>query len=231
MSGKTKRVCVDVGGTFTDCLVMDETGLLQKFKSSTTPSDPSKGFMDAMKKAARHYGVSVDEFLSQIEVLVHGTTLATNILLTGRGAKAGMLTTKNFRDIIELRRAMKPQDVSLYNLFIPPARPLIPRSERIGIEERTLYSGEVITPLNEQETADAVRQLKAQGVESIAVCFLHSYANAANERRAAEICGEIAPDIFVTTSHETLPVWREFERFNTTAVGAYVGPAVGRYLT
>src|SRR6202158_722057 len=231
MSAKTKRVCVDVGGTFTDCLVMDETGLLQKFKSSTTPSDPSKGFIDAMKKAARHYGASVNEFLSQIEVLVHGTTLATNILLTGRGAKAGMLTTKNFRDIIELRRAMKPQDVSLYNLFIPPARPLIPRSERIGIEERTLYSGEVMTPLNEQETADAVRRLKTQGVESIAVCFLHSYANAANERRAAEICGEIAPDIFGPPAHETLPVWREFERFNTTAVGAYVGPAIGRYLT
>ena len=165
MSAKTKRVCVDVGGTFTDCLVMDETGLLQKFKSSTTPSDPSKGFMDAMKKAARHYSVGVNEFIGQIEVLVHGTTLATNILLTGRGARAGMLTTKNFRDIIELRRAMKPQDVSLYNLFIPPARPLIPRSERIGIEERTLYSGEVMTPLNEQEVADAVRQLKAQGVE------------------------------------------------------------------
>ena len=231
MSVKTKRVCVDIGGTFTDCLVMDETGLLQKFKASTTPSDPSKGFMDAMKKAARHYGVSVNEFLSQIAVLVHGTTLATNILLTGRGAKAGMLTTKKFRDIIEIRRAMKPQDVSLYNLFIPPARPLIPRSRRIGIDERTLYTGEVVTPLNEQEVAEAVRQLKAQGVESIAVCFLHSYANTNNERRAAEICKEVAPDIFVTTSHETLPVWREFERFNTTAVGAYVGPAVDRYLT
>ncbi len=230
MSGKTKRVCVDVGGTFTDCLVMDETGLLQKFKASTTPSDPAKGLMDAMKKAARHYRVGVDEFLGQIEVLVHGTTLATNILLTGRGAKAGMLTTKNFRDIIELRRAMKPQDVSLYNLFIPPARPLIPRSRRIGIEERTLYDGSISTPLNEQEVAEAARRLKQQGVESIAVCFLHSYTNPTNERRAAEICSKIAPEIFVTTSHETLPVWREFERFNTTAVGAYVGPAVGRYL-
>src|SRR3974390_611162 len=138
MSGKTKRVCVDVGGTFTDCLVMDETGLLQKFKSSTTPTDPSKGFMDAMTKAARHYDLSVTAFLSQIEVLVHGTTLATNILLTGRGAKAGMLTTKNFRDIIELRRAMKPQDVSLYNLFIPPAQPLIPPHPPLRLEERTL---------------------------------------------------------------------------------------------
>jgi len=231
MSGKSKRVCVDVGGTFTDCLVMDETGLLQKFKSSTTPNDPSKGFMDAMNKAARHYGVSVNEFLGQIEVLVHGTTLATNILLTGRGAKAGMLTTKNFRDIIELRRAMKPQDVSLYNLFIPPAEPLIPRYRRLGIDERALYNGEITTTLNEKETVEAVQQLKADGVQSIAVCFLHSYANPTNEKRAAEIVKEVAPEIFVSTSHETLPVWREFERFNTTAVGAYVGPAVGRYLT
>src|SRR3974390_370155 len=180
MSGKTKRVCVDVGGTVTDCLVIDETGLLQKFKSSTTPTDPSKGFMDAMTKAARHYDLSVTAFLSQIEVLVHGTTLATNILLTGRGAKVGMLTTKNFRDIIELRRAMKPQDGSLYNPSTPPAEPLIPRYRRLGIEERTLYNGKIMAPLNEKETADAVRELKAEGVESIAVCFLHSYANPKN---------------------------------------------------
>ena len=231
MSGKSKRVCVDVGGTFTDCLVMDETGLLQKFKASTTPSDPTRGFMDAMGKAAHHYGVELDRFLGQIEVLVHGTTLATNVLLTGRGAKAGLLTTRGFRDTLEIRRAIKPINVSLYNLFISPNRPLIPRSRRIGIEERTLYTGEVATPLNERETADAVRKMKAQGVESIAVCFLHSYANPANELRAAALCREVAPEIFVTTSHETLPVWREFERFSTTAVGAYVGPAVGRYLT
>src|SRR5450631_1068914 len=231
MPAKTKRVCVDVGGTFTDCLVMDETGLLQKFKSSTTPSDPSIGFMDAMRKAARHYQVSVTEFLGQVDVLVHGTTLATNILLTGRGAKAGMLTTEGFRDSIEIRRGIKPVDVSLYNLFIPPNLPLIPRARRIGVEERTLFDGKILTPLNEQDVMDAVTQLKAQGVVSIAVCFLHSYANSQNEKRAAEICRKVAPDIFVSTSHETLPVWREFERFNTTAVGSYVGPAVARYLT
>jgi len=231
MTRKTKRVCVDVGGTFTDCLVMDETGLLQKFKAPTTPIDPSKGFMDAMSKAARHYGVGVGDFLSQIDVLVHGTTLATNILLTGRGAKAGMLTTENFRDTIEIRRGIKPVDVSLYNLFIPPNRPLIPRSRRIGVKERTLFDGKILTPLDEQGVVDGVKKLKAQGVESIAICFLHSYANPENERRAAEICRKIAPDVFVSTSHETLPVWREFERFNTTTVGAYVGPAVARYLT
>jgi N-methylhydantoinase A len=228
---RKKRVCIDVGGTFTDCLVMDETGLLQKFKASTTPSDPSVGLMNAMKKAARFYGADINEFLGQIEVLVHGTTLATNILLTGRGAKAGMLTTKGFRDSIELRRGIKPVDVSLYNLFIPPNRPLIPRARRLGVTERTLFDGRIATPLDEQEVAGAVRKLDAQGVESIAVCFLHSYANPTNERRAADICREVAPKIFVSTSHETLPVWREFERFNTTAVGAYVGPAVARYLT
>jgi N-methylhydantoinase A len=226
-----KRVCIDVGGTFTDCLVMDETGLLQKFKASTTPNDPSIGLMDAMKKAARFYGVALDEFLGQIEVLVHGTTLATNILLTGRGAKVGMITTKGFRDSIEIRRGIKPVDVSLYNLFIPPSEPLIPRWRRIGVEERTLFNGEIATPLDEQEVRDAIAKLQAEEVESIAVCFLHSYANPTHERRAADICREVAPDVFVSTSHETLPVWREFERFNTTSVGAYVGPAVAHYLT
>jgi N-methylhydantoinase A len=226
-----KRVCIDVGGTFTDCLVMDESGLLQKFKASTTPSDPSTGLMNALKKAARHYGTDIGEFLGQIEVLVHGTTLATNILINERGSKAGMVTTKGFRDSIEMRRGIKPVDVSLYNLFIPPNRPLIPRSRRIGVEERTLFDGRIMTPLNEQEVAKAVTKFKAQGVQSIAVCFLHSYANPTHERRAAEIVREVAPDIFVSTSHETLPIWREFERFNTTAVGSYVGPAVARYLT
>jgi len=226
-----KRVCIDVGGTFTDCLVMDETGLLQKFKASTTPSDPSIGLMNTLKKAARYYGADIGEFLSQIEVLVHGTTLATNILINERGTKAGMITTKGFRDSIEMRRGIKPVDVSLYNLFISPNRPLIPRSRRIGVEERTLVDGSIMTPLNEQEVRNGVNKLQAQGVKSIAVCFLHSYANPKNEQRAAEIVREIAPEIFVSTSHETLPIWREFERFNTTAVGSYVGPAVAHYLT
>jgi N-methylhydantoinase A len=130
-----------------------------------------------------------------------------------------------------MRRGIKPVDVSLYNLFIPPNRPLIPRSRRIGVEERTLVDGSIMTPLNEQEVRNAVNKFQAQGVKSIAVCFLHSYANPKNERRAAEIVREIAPEIFVSTSHETLPIWREFERFNTTAVGSYVGPAVAHYLT
>jgi N-methylhydantoinase A len=210
--------------------VLDDSGGLSQFKSPTTPSDPSIGFMDSIEKAAAWFGQPVEAFLGDVDVLVHGTTLATNTLLTSSGAKLGMLTTKEFRDVLELRRGIKPVDVSLYNVFIPPSRPLVPRFRRLEIEERTIYTGEIITPLNEGDVTDAVASLKADGVESIAVCFLHSYANGANELRAAEIARQAAPDIYVTTSHETLPVWREFERFNTTVVGAYVGPAVTRYL-
>ncbi len=231
MSDNKKHVCVDVGGTFTDCLVLDGLGNLSQFKSPTTPSDPSVGFMNAMEKAAGHFGQSLEEYFGSVDILVHGTTLATNTLLTGRGARTGMLTTKEFPDMLEIRRGVKPVNVSLYNLFIPPNDPLVPRSRRMEVEERTLYTGEILTPLNEQDVVDAVTKLKADGTESIMVGYLHSYANGAAELRTAEICKEIAPEIYVTTSHETLPVWREFERFNTTAVGAYVGPAVARYLT
>lgn len=231
MADKKKRVCVDVGGTFTDCLVMDETGNLTQFKSLTTPSDPTDGLLGAIGKAALHHRQELDQFLGSIDILVHGTTLATNTLLTHQGARTGMLTTKNFRDILEIRRGIKPVHISLYNLFIPPNKPLIPRSRRLGIEERCLYTGEIATPLNEEEVAAAVTKLQADGVESLAICFLHSYANPAHEQRAAEIANEVAPEIYVTTSHDTLPVWREFERFNTTAVGAYVGPVVTNYLT
>lgn len=227
----TKRLTIDVGGTFTDCLVLDESGELYKFKASTTPSDPSQGFMHSLEKAANHYRMPLAEFMRTVEVLIHGTTLATNTLITGRrAAKTAMLTTKDFRDILEIRRGIKPIDISLYNVFIPPNRPLVPRSRRIGIEERVLYTGEVAVPLNESQVAEAVTKLKGDGVSAIAVCFLHSYKNPAHELRAAEIARDVAPEIYVTTSHETLPVWREFERFNTTAVGAYVGPVVTSYL-
>ena len=143
-----------------------------------------------------------------------------------------MITTKGFRDSIEMRRGIKPIDVSLYNLFIPPNRAadpaLAPHRRRRAHAGRRQYHDAA------QRAGSARRgdsKFKAQGVKSIAICFLHSYANPKHERRAAEICREIAPEIFVSTSHETLPVWREFERFNTTAVGSYVGPAVARYLT
>src|SRR3989304_4323902 len=115
-----KRVSIDVGGTFTDCLVLDEKGEFREFKATTTPADPSLGVVNSLEKAARYYGQSPSQFLGDVDVLIHGTTLATNTLLTGRGAKTGMITTKGFADIIEIRRGIKSVHVSLYNIFVPP---------------------------------------------------------------------------------------------------------------
>ncbi len=225
------KACIDVGGTFTDCLVLDEAGRFADFKVPTTPKDPSIGVMNSLEKAARFYGQPVEGFSSEIHLLIHGTTLATNALLTGNGARVGMITTKGFRDVIEIRRGLKNIRTSMFNVFIPPYRPLVPRRYRIGVEERTLYTGEVHTPLNECEMHEAVERFKAEGVEAVAVCFLHSYANPQNESRAAEICRERFNGGYVTASHEVLPVWREHERFSTTVVSAYVGPITSKYLT
>lgn len=225
-----KSVSVDVGGTFTDCLVLEEGGGLRQFKAPTTPRAPAKGVLDALSKAARHFNQELDQLLAEVDVFIHGTTLATNTLLTGSGARTGMITTKNFRDVIHIRRGIKNLKGSMFDLFIPPYEPLVPRYLRLGVEERTLYTGEIITPLNERDVEEAVENLKARGVESIAVCFLHSYANPTNEQHAARICRESGDGIYVTTSSETLSVIGEFERFSTTVVGAHIGPAVADYL-
>lgn len=224
------KACIDVGGTFTDCLVLDEAGNFAEFKAPTTPQDPSLGVINSLAKAAQRYGRTAEEFSSEIQLLVHGTTLSTNALLTGNGSKVGMVTTKGFRDVIEIRRGFKNIRTSMFNVFIPPYRPLVPRRLRIGIQERTLHTGKVRTRLNEAELRAAIKKFKAEGVEAVAVCFLHSYANPENERRAAQICRQRLNGGYVTASHEILPVWREHERFSTTVVSAYVGPVTSRYL-
>jgi N-methylhydantoinase A len=238
------RVSVDVGGTFTDCLVLGEEGELKQFKSPTTPQDPSLGFLACLEKAAKDFRRPLAAFLADVDLLIHGTTLATNTLINENGAKTGLITTKGFQDVIEIRRGYKNIRASMYNVFVPPYKPLVPRRHRLEVEERVLDSGEVLTPLNEEETRTAVAKLKEAGMESLAVCFLHSYANPQHERRAAEIArevfnaprqarGVVSPSNhggYVTASHDILPVWREFERFSTTVVSAYVGPVVERYL-
>jgi N-methylhydantoinase A len=224
------KTCIDVGGTFTDCLVLDEAGNFTEFKSPTTPEDPSLGVINSLSKAATHYRRTLEEFSSQIHLLVHGTTLSTNALLTGKGAKVGMITTKGFRDVIEIRRGFKNIRTSMFNVFVPPYRPLVPRRLRVPVRERTLYDGKVRTPLNERDLRAAIKQLKAEGVEAVAVCFLHSYANPENEKGAAQICRDQFNGTYVTASHEILPVWREHERFSTTVVSAYVGPITSKYL-
>lgn len=226
-----KRVCVDVGGTFTDCIVLnEEDGTFHAFKAHSTVPDPSVGFIDALQKAARHYGQTLEEFLADIGLLVHGTTLATNTLLTGTGARTGLITTKGFRDSIEMRRGRRDPRVSMYNLFIPPYEPLVPRHMRLGVPERLQADGEVLEPLDGAAVAEAVRALKAEGVESVAIGFLYSYLDPTHERAAADLARAELDGVPVTQSHEVLPVWREFERFSTTVVSAYVEPKVSAYL-
>ncbi|MBI3092166.1 MAG: hydantoinase/oxoprolinase family protein [Candidatus Tectomicrobia bacterium] len=225
-----KRIAIDVGGTFTDCLVLDASGALSAFKSPTTPQDPTQGVRQALEQAAQHFEQPLSTFLKDVDLLMHGTTLATNTLINKAGAKTGMITTKNFRDLVEIRRGIKDPRVSMYNLFIPPYEPLVPRYLRLGVTERTLWNGEVLKTVSPTEVREAAEKLRQEGVQSIAVCFLHSYANPQNEEAAANLLRGSFADLYVCASHDILPVWGEYERFSTTLVDAYVGPVVSQYL-
>src|SRR3989338_3493749 len=176
-------IAIDVGGTFTDCLVLDAKGQLGQFKAPTTPDDPSKGLLDSLEKAARSAAKDTREFIGEVDFIIHGTTLATNALLTERGAKVAMLTTEGFRDVSEIRRGLKNVRTSMYNVAVPPYKPLVPRYLRLPIRERTLFTGEVKTPVDLEMAKAAIEECTAEDVRSIAVCFLHSYANPENERQ------------------------------------------------
>jgi len=226
------RVTIDVGGTFTDCLVQDERGDVHAFKSPTTPQDPSVGFTRVLDKAARSFEATLPRFLSGVDVLIaHGTTLSTNALLTGNIARVGMLTTHGFRDTLQIRRGYKNVRTTRFNLFVPPYRPLVPRYLRLGVRERTRYDGNIAVPLHEADVREAIVKLKEHQVGAVAVCFLHSYINASNERKAAEIVRREMDGVYVVASHDVLPVFREFERFSTTVVSAAVGPITEEYLS
>src|SRR3990172_2650119 len=225
------KIAIDVGGTFTDCLVLDASGEIREFKSPTTPENPTIGLTRVLEKAASAFGQELSGFLSKIEVMIaHGTTLSTNALLTGKVAKVGLLATEGFRDTLEIRRGYKNIRTSRFNLFVPPYRPIVPRYLRLGVRERVRDTGEILTPLQEEDVYADIEQLKAEKVEAVAVCFLHSYMNPAHEQRAAEICRQELNGAYVTASHEVLPVYREYERFSTAVVSAAVGPITEKYL-
>ncbi len=202
------------------------------FKSPTTPHDPTIGLTNALEKAARFFGLELTGFMSNLKLLIaHGTTLSTNALLTGKIAKVGLVTTEGFRDTIEMRRGYKNIRTSRFNVFVPPYTPLVPRTLRMPVEERILYSGEVLKPLKEEDVYAAVKKFKEEKVEAVAICFLHSYVNPAHEKRALEICRAEMNGAYITASHEVLPVYREYERFSTTVVSAAVGPITAYYLS
>ena len=222
--GKRVRVGVDVGGTFTDFVLVDEKrDLIFTGKRLTTPEDPSLAITDGLERLVSESGTSVPE----LDAVVHGTTLVANTIIERKGAKVGLITTKGFRDSLEMGREIR---YDLYDLFFEKPEPLAPRFLRQPVDERIDAKGNVLRPLDENTLGAAAEKLVAEGVEAIAICFMHAYANDAHERQAKEILDAKYPDMPITTSTEVAPEIREYERANTACANAYVLPLMQRYL-
>jgi N-methylhydantoinase A len=212
-------VGIDVGGTFTDLVGLDEaSGTVTTAKVPSTPANQAAGLLDGLEAL----GVP----LQALQIIVHGTTVATNAVLERRGAVCGLLTTRGFRDVLELRRRDRPDTYGLQGAF----EPLIARDKRLEVAERTDYRGDILQPVDEQEVAAQARQLLDKGVEAVVVSFLHSYANPTNEQRARQVLAQIWPNPYIVIASEVLPEFREFERTSTAVVNAYVQPLIDRYL-
>ena len=211
---------IDVGGTFTDAVVLNADGssVLMAFKLPSTQANPGDAVVTALRRIADEIDVSG-------ALVCHGTTVGTNTLIQRKGARVGLLATAGFTDVIELRRQNRPM---LYDLSAQVSEPLVAREQRIGVNERMDAGGRVVTAL--EGTAQVVEQLRAAGIESVAIAFLHSYANPAHERQMRRAIEEALPGVFVTTSSDVCPEFREFERTSTAVVNAYIGPAVGSYI-
>ena len=223
-----KLVGVDVGGTFTDIIFADtETGRTEVNKVPTTPDDPSDGVSAAVRGLCDRFDISPGD----IDHLLHGTTIATNAILQHDGARTGMITTKNYRDILHIGRHQRPEHYSIMQEVPWQDRSLVRRQHRLTVAERIAPpTGEILQALDENELRSAVTRLQNAGVESIAVCFLFSYLNPEHENRAREIIEEEYPECFVTTSSSVSPQFREFERFTTASMNAFIGPKVRDYV-
>lgn len=223
----TYRVGIDVGGTFTDYVAVDAAGRVVTGKTPSTPGQEAVAVSNAIRLVADRYGVDMPQLLAATEVINFGTTVATNAILEHRGAPVGVLTTRGFRDIIDLRRGYRE---SLFDIRLRAPHPIARRRHRIGITERIGYDGGVIVPLAEDEVRAAVVRLSGDGISSFAICFLQSPANSIHERRCAEIVEEVHPGAVISLSSDVLNQIREFERFSTTIINAYLSPVVRDYM-
>lgn len=214
-----KFVSADIGGTFTDMVYWDEeNNLMRVLKVHSTPKNQSIGMMEGMSQ------LKVD--LSEIAAVVHGTTAATNSIVERNGAVCGLLTTKGFRDILELRRRTRPHLYGLDGDFAP----LISRDMRLEVDERTYSDGAILKEVDEKEVGVLAKELIKKGAEAVVVCFIHSYVNPSNEKIAEKVLKKVWPNNFIVLSSDVLPEWREFERCSTAAANAYVQPFIYRYL-
>ncbi len=221
------RIGIDVGGTFTDLVAIDDAGRVTLVKSASTPADPSVGVMEGLLLLAEELGRDLPTLLAETERIVHGTTVATNALVERKGARLGLLTTEGHRDILEMREGLKEDR---YNLRVPPPVPLVPRALRIGVRERMRFDGTVEVPLSQASLADGIRKLQQAGVEAVAICYLHAYRNPRHEIGTRRAVAKQMRQAYVSASWEVLPQIKEYERICTTVVNAYVGPALANYL-
>ena len=219
------RVATDIGGTFTDLVYYDfdektgEAGTVRTSKADTTPPDFEEGVLDTFRKA----GIAPESFT----FFAHGTTVVINALLARHGAKTALLTTKGFRDVLEIAHGNRPD---LFNFTFEKPKPFVPRYLRREVDERTNYKGEILTPVDTSKIAPVLDDFRAQGMEAIAICFLHSYVNPANESAVAEEVKRLWPEVSVVASHRLTREWREYERTSTSVLAAYVHPIANRYL-
>ena len=224
MRNKVFRLGCDIGGTFTDfVLVNDETGEFFIYKCLTTPSDPS----DAVETGVKALETQSPGFVAELAEVIHGTTLVINAIIERKGARTGLITTKGFRDVLELGREIR---YDAYDIFSEYPKALVPRSLRTEIDERIASDGRVLCPLKHDEVKNVMRMLLDAGVESIAICLINSYENPEHEARVKKLVEEYAPDLSVSASYEVLPQIREYERTSTTVTNAYVKPITVKYL-
>lgn len=220
------RFGVDVGGTFTDLVIQDSTtGHIHTIKVPSTPHDPSEAVLNAIRRAADPQELGVD--LADITQLIHSTTVASNTILQGVGARTGLLVTEGFRDLLEIRRHKR---YALFDAAYRKLPPLVPRRLTVGIPERIDAQGNVVVPLHEDAVRRAAAFLAAEKVEAVAICFLFSFVNDAHERRVADIIRALMPGVFVSVSSQIYPQYREYERASTTVVNSYLGPRVSGYI-
>ena len=218
-------IAVDIGGTFTDIALMDrKSGFIRRAKTPSVPADPSEAFLTGLRLVLEDAGANAPS-LAQV---LHGTTVATNMILEGKGARTALVTTRGFRHVLEIGRQDIPRKVNLYT-WVKPDRP-VPASRIVEVGERIAAGGRILDPLDEDSVRDAAERLAAMDVEAVGVCLLHAFANPIHERRVADILREALPGIAVTASTDVLPVVREFERSLTTILNASVMPGVTRYV-
>lgn len=223
------KIGIDVGGTFTDLFVWSsDTGEVETFKALSTPADPSLGLLDGLRMAAEARGQSLEQFAAGVHTIVHGTTVTTNAVLTRGGARTGLVTTQGVRDALEMRRGIREEQ---YDNRLPNAVPLVPRHLRRTVNGRLDRAGRETAPLDPKSVLEQAKELRREGVQAVAVCFMNAFANPAHERAAIETVRAELPGAFVCASSDVLPVVRFYNRVSTTVLNAYVGPVLRDYLT